>query len=159
MTTSTDATLAYGYNLGDDPDFAGLDYGDHPSWLTSWDDEDDEGNFSDDAERRLLDAAGYTARWEAEAPGRYVDRDRIEAALAEIGVVIETHCSDEAPMYVLAAAGAVTTATRGTPETITGLTVPEGADERLAWAVETLGLDVGDAQPAWLLFSYWDGVQ
>lgn len=130
MSTSTDAILAYGYDLGENLPFIGVDDYQYPGW---WDGEED---FESAAVRRLI---------EADPQAKY----------AGLPVGIETHCSDRSPMYALVIKATVTTASRGYPETITDLTMPEGAQEHMAWAVEVLGLDVGDVQPAWLLFSYW----
>jgi hypothetical protein len=146
MSSSTDAVLAYGYDLGDGPMFAGLDDYEYPDWMT------EDGDFATDAVQRLLAAIGFTEKWEDSTDGKYFDRE--EAAKAKLGVIIKTHCSETAPMYALCAAGTVTTANRGTPEVITELTVPMGARERLAWAIKTLGLDIGETRSEWLLFSY-----
>lgn len=143
MSTNTDAILAYGYDLGDTPSFVGED---DPDWWS------EDSAFFDAAERRLLDASGFTERYADGRPGYH---GREGAALEALGVKLETHCSDGAPMYLLAAAGTVTTACRGYPEVIGALVVPSSAPERLAWAVEILGLDLGGAEPAWLLASYW----
>ena len=132
MSTSTAVVLAYGYNLVDSPEFTGLDAGqDFPDW---WDGEDD---FDTVALRRLLQAEP-------------------EAKYCGLPVGFETHCSTDAPEYLMVVTETVTTALRGHPETITSLAVPDYANDRLAWAVETLGLDVGGQKPRWLLAAYWE---
>lgn len=147
MGTSTDAILAFGYDLGDSPDF-GLDEDSVPTWY----DDEIEG-FADAATRRLLDASGFTERYEDDRPG-YDDRER--EALAALGVEVVQHCSDSAPEWILAAK--VITAPRGYPEVIS---LPDLADnlarweERLAWAVDSLQLKVPDGRPEWLLASDW----
>lgn len=128
MSTSTDAILAYGYDLGDEPDFGFAD-GEVPTW---WDDEQED--FADAAHARL-DQEG----------------------LATIGVQVVTHCSDSAPKWILAAH--VTEAVRGYPRAVSlddMLADPVRGrwDDKLAWAVETLGLKV-QQPPEWLLASYW----
>ncbi len=131
MSTSTDAILAYGYNLGDSPAFAGLGGEDFPDW---WDGDED---FDDAARRRLVQAEP-------------------EAKYCGLLIGFEAHCSTRAPEYLMVVTETVTVASRGNPEKITSLQVPSYADDRLAWAVETLGLDVGDQKPQWLLAAYWE---
>lgn len=131
MGTSTDAILAYGYDLGDSPEFVGLGGEGFPDW---WDGED---GFDVAALRHLLQAE----------PG---------AKHCGLLVGFETHCSTDAPEYLLVITETVTTALRGHPETITSLTVPAYSDDALGWVIETLGLDVGDQKPQWLLAAYWE---
>lgn len=131
MSTSTDAILAYGYDLGDSPAFTGIADADFPDW---WDGEED---FERAVIHRLL---------EADPPAKY----------AGLGVGIETHCSASAPMYLLVASSTVTVASRGTAETVEPLDVSGWAKDRLAWAVDTLGLDLAGQEPRWLLASYWN---
>lgn len=154
MGVSTDGILAYGYDLGESGEqhFVGFDEDDAPAWLKEDPDDEDTDlkDFGDAAERRLLDASGFTETWETRIGDGYHKRET-EAQKA-LGVQIETHCSGDYPMYLLAAK--VITASRGTAEAV-DLTLPDNAAERLAWAVETLGLDVGDQKPRWLLASYW----
>src|SRR5687767_10674874 len=132
MGTSTDGILAYGYDMGES---FGIKYEDpDPSWVT------EDGTYSSDVARALFAAAGV----ELEPHGYFDPDDLLEAC----GVELVYHCSDRCTMYILAAKH--TTAYRGSPVAI-DLTLPDNADERLAWAVETLGLDVGDQKPRWLL--------
>lgn len=145
MTTSTDGILAYGFDLGDD---FGFDGDDTPDWAT----EDDDGciDWAGDAQRALLTATGFTEVYEDGRAGYFAREREAEAAL---GVAFVAHCSDEYPMWMLAAA--VQHASRGRAEPV-DLAAPENADERLAWAIEVLGLDkFGGRQPAWLLASWW----
>lgn len=152
MGTSTDGILAYGYDLGG-PDegwnirFAGVeDEYENPDW---YDDENEEGDgFGEVAMKRLLAAVGFTETdWRAEGY-----RERLRAAEAAVGVTFEAHCSGDYPMHLITAK--VFTARRGHAKEV-DFTLPDNADERLAWALDVLGIDVDDKKPAWLLASYW----
>jgi hypothetical protein len=155
MTTSTDAILAYGYNLGGDEDTwqvreAG-EYGELPA--LDWLDEDD---FQAAAERRLLaEVAGFTEEWQAGVDG-YFERRR--AAEARLGVQFETYCSGSYPMFILAAH--VTTVRRGACEEVDPLDLQQRPEQQ-AWdakldaAVKALGLTPTQERPRWLLCSYW----
>ena len=154
MGTSTNGILAYGYDLqglGEGMRFKDLAEYDVPDWIRDADEDTGWKDFEYAAERRLLDAHGFTETWETRVTEEgYFSRE--QAAKTAMGVQIESHCSSEYSMFLLAAK--VMIARRGFPETI-DFTLPDDADERLAWAVEVLGLDVGDQKPRWLLASYW----
>lgn len=136
MGTSTDGILAYGYDLGED---WGFEYDEkRPNWMEEADD------YIASAEHLLLTAVGVTHEL-----GDYVDDKEM---LARTGVFFEMHCSDRAPMYLLVAKSQ--TANRGYPEAA-DFTVPEGADERLAWALGVLGIEAPTEKPQWLLASWW----
>lgn len=154
MGQATDAILAYGYDLGGDGwKLEGLgEYGELPP-LPWWDDEDD---FPDAAVRHLLtQIVGFTETWEDRREG-YFDRER--AAKAELGIVVETYCSESCPMYVLAAH--VTTVKRGDAEAVDPLDLAqrpsaEGWDDTLRTALTTLGITPTQEGAQWLLCSYW----
>jgi hypothetical protein len=157
MSTSTDAILAYGYDLGGDDEWkiheAG-EYGELPT-LDWYDPETDEDGFEEMAERRLLaEVAGFAETdWRAEG---YHNRKR--EARARLGVEFDTYCSDECPMYLLAAH--VTTVHRGgiqvmDPADLARRPVEQGWDAKLAAALAALGLTPVQDQPRWLLCSYW----
>ncbi len=126
MGTSTDAILAYGYDLGD-PD----DWESGPDW---WDPEaeDEEGDpidFHTAADERI--------------PGG-------------LGVEIVDHCSDRVPHYILAAHTITAArGYPKTVDPAALLALQEDADTRLAHALEVLGLKPEQESPAWLLASYW----
>jgi hypothetical protein len=158
MGVSTDAILAYGYDLGGDEDgwkvreaarYGELDL----DWLDE-EDEDSDG-FGEQAMARIRAAAGFTETdWQAEG---YFDRKHEAEAAA--GVEIETYCSDEAPMYLLAAT--VHTVARGYIKDAAALIAAADDatrrewDAKLAAAVAALGLTPVQEQPSWLLCSYW----
>lgn len=149
MSTSTDGILFYGYDLGgpedDGPAFKDLGEDEHPTW---YDPDDEDADFIEAATTALLAAVGFTETdWRADGY-----HERKKAAEERMGVELDSHCSGEYPMYLLAAKK--TTAARGYPKEV-DFTLPDNADERLAWAIGVLGLDVGDQKPRWLLASYW----
>lgn len=141
MGTSTDGILAYGYDLGEEIRFKDHGEDETPDWY-------DEDDPLESFQKRLLTAVGFTeTEWRAEG---YFERKK--AAEKLVVVEFDSHCSGDYPMYLLGAV--IHTASRGHARDM-DFTLPENADERLAWAVETLGLDVGDQKPRWLLASYW----
>jgi hypothetical protein len=161
MGVSTDAILAYGYDLGggDEWQVRELDeYGglipDTGGWVPDPETEDDY-DLIELAERHLLNASGFTETYE---DGRkdYFARER--AAKESLGVEFETYCSDESPMYLLAAK--VLTVARGYVEDAAAFILaaeqarPE-MDAKLRAAVEALGVTPVQDEPKWLLVSYW----
>ncbi|WP_329291903.1 hypothetical protein [Streptomyces pseudovenezuelae] len=157
MGQSTDALLVYGYHLGggDGWELEGLgEYGELPAlpWLGDEDDRD----FQDAAERRLLaELAGFTETWEDGQEG-YFSRER--EAKAQLGVEIETHCSGSYPMYLLIAKGI--TAYRGDVQPIdfaylAAEVQQKDADAKLRAALDALGVTPKQETPSWLLCSFW----
>jgi hypothetical protein len=156
MGQSTDAILAYGYNLGGEEgwELEGVgEYGEMPT-LDWYNPEDDD--FQGAAEFRLLaEIAGFTERWHSGNDG-YFERER--AARARLGVEFDTHCSDSYPMYLLAAH--VITVRRGSVQNIdmAALVVEpqtHGWDEKLHAAIRALGITPTQGKPKWILCSYW----
>jgi hypothetical protein len=159
MGQSTNAVLVYGYNLGGgeidwlveevDGEFGEL----RLDWFNG-EDESGENDFIEAAEKRLLQAAGFTETdWRADG---YFERKR--EAEARIGVEFESYCSGEYPIYTLAAH--VITVHRGDCELLNldelaRMPSDNGWDEKLASALHTLGLTPKQPEPAWLLVSYW----
>lgn len=131
MSTSTDAILAFGFDLGEEL----------PEQLSG-----EEGGFDfyEWAEKR----AGMS--WK---PG---DKDyfkRRDAMLAALPVSIETHCSGDCPMYFLAWNGSTQTARRGYP---TNVVLPTPSEEQIN-AMRRFCDENGIKWlvPAWHIFSYW----
>lgn len=159
MGQSTNAMLAYGYNLGGEEgwELKGLgEYGEMPTldWYSP--DDEDGDDFQSAAEAKLLaEIAGFTEQWHSGSEG-YFERER--AAKARLGVEFTTHCSGEYPMYLLVAK--VITVYRGSAESIdvAELSVqPErnGWDDKLQAALRTLGIAPTQEKAQWLLCSYW----
>lgn len=149
MGTSTDGILAYGFDLGEDYGFDWDDETPRPEWI--------ESDEEEAAESVLLAANGFT---EPE-PDFYADREgwlswthRRDDAKKQLGVELVMHCSDSCTMWILAARHFENR--RGYPVDIPNLDLPDNADERLAWAIDVLGLKKFKGQQAkWLLASWW----
>lgn len=140
MSQSTDAILAFGFDLGEmeleeilKQDTNGEDFED---WLAT--------------QAGVVYPAGHagihSAEYEAYAAARH-------AAIAACPVELVRHCSDECTMYFLALRRSVTRASRGYPEPIS-LTEPTPA-QRDAMAMFCAGLSIEWQEPSWHLFSYW----
>ncbi|MYT20121.1 hypothetical protein GTW69_07430 [Streptomyces sp. SID7760] len=154
MGTSTNAVLAYGYNLGGDgPGWAFREVGEYGEPTLDWYDVADE-DFASAVSARLLASAGFTEKWGDNPDGGYFERER--AAAKSLGVELDSYCHIEAPMYVLAAK--VITVYRGDAAILNPAelaAVPPEWDEKLAAAVTTLGITPTQERPAWVLVSYW----
>jgi hypothetical protein len=149
----------YGYHLGGDEDgwlIEGADeYGEFDLNQLDWYSEED--GFIESVERRLLEVvAGFTETdWRADG---YPERKA--AADATVGVEMESHCSGDYPMYVLAAK--VITAYRGDAKVVE---LPDLVDrsrpgveswnDKLTAALDALGITPKQQRPEWLLCSYW----
>ncbi|MGW1950116.1 hypothetical protein ACWCRC_38155 [Streptomyces sp. NPDC001940] len=159
MGQSTNAMLAYGYDLGGEEEWKleGLgEYGELPE-LPWFNEDDGEGDgFQEAAERRLLaEITGFTETWSPDSDG-YFDRER--AAKARLGVQFDTHCSGDYPMFLLATK--VITVHRGSVDEIDMMalaTEPEANDwdEKLHTALHALGITPTQEKAQWLLCSYW----
>lgn len=157
MGRSTDAILAYGYDLGGSDGWKVHDageYGELPAlnWYTPDEDADE---FQEAAERQLLtQIAGFTETdWQAEG---YFARQREAKALT--GVEFETYGSGDYPMLLLAAH--VTTVRFGDCEEIDPVDLqqrPERKDwdAKLTAALGALGIRPTQERARWLLCSYW----
>lgn len=137
MGVSTDAILAYGFDLGDDNDI-GIEI-------------DEERGTIDTLNDILLEKNGLYERWAPKLEGYWERRDK---ALATLGVEIVLHCSYDYPMVFIAAKGSVTNASRGYPQIITSFGIDPEWDSKLYKALSDLGIIV-DSPPAWQLFSMW----
>ena len=158
MGTSTDAILAYGYDLSGEPwkiretdEYGGID-ADKLAW---YDEDNEEADFDGQAEHRLLVAAGFTEVYEDGRPGYFA---REEEARARLGVAFETYCKDDYPLYILAAK--VITVSRGDSQVLDlpalmGEPAEHGWDDKLRAACQVLGITPTQASPGWVLVSYW----
>lgn len=156
---STDAILAYGYDLGGPEEWKiqGVEQwaADPPfDWYDR--DNDDGYGFVDQAQRRLLAAVGYDVDQPYENSDEY--RARLSAARAQVGVTIVKHVSGNYPMYIVAAWQM--TAGRGylkELDLVELLTNQRSLDwdEKLVTALRNLDIVPIQPQPCWLLCSYW----
>ncbi len=155
MGQSTNAVLAYGYDLGgDESEWKIEEAGEYGAWEPDWH-HDEETDLISAAEQRLLESVGFAETYEDGADG-YFRRER--EAQERLGVKFESYCSGDYPMWVLAAHKI--TVYRGDSEVIdpaelAALPERNGWDAKLQAAVKTLGITPKQAKPAWLLVSYW----
>ncbi|MEU8040901.1 hypothetical protein [Streptosporangium sp. NPDC049078] len=154
MGTSTDAILAYGYDLGCGDEWKFREVGEYGEPVLDWYDDEADDTFADQAEKRLLESVGFAEEW---APDNgYWDRKK--EAETRLGIKIETYCKDDYPMYVLAAK--VITVSRGDVEILNLPALMDeptehGWDHGLRTALTVLGITPTQEQPAWVLCSYW----
>lgn len=156
MSTSTNAILAYGYNLSNGDGWAFRETGEYGEPKLDWyDDETEDGDdFATAAEARLLASIGFTEKWGDNLDGNFWQREK--DAKARLGVELESYCHVEHPMYVLATK--VITVYRGDAKTLNPAELaaaPPEWDERLGAAVAALGITPVQERPAWILVSYW----
>ena len=142
MGISTDAILAYGYDLGE---WESMDY---PEWF---DEDDEDAAFSEQAMKHLLKEAGFTETdWKVEG---YWNRKN--EAEKNLGIEITYYCSYDYPMYILSAKEF--RAYRGDAVKIdyADLTIDSEWNEKLRWALDKLGVPASDDEPSWFLVSMW----
>lgn len=143
MSTSTNAILAFGFNLtGEDEDIKEI-FG-----------VDEEEEF--DFEEWLLEEAGviYPAGHAGiDSPEYVAYSSASKAAIAACPVELVMHCSAEYPMHFLAVRGTVKMAHRGYPQAITTwMPEQERIDAARAFCDE-LGIEWQESQ--WHIFSFW----
>jgi hypothetical protein len=158
MGQSTDGILAYGYDLGGEEEgWTVREAGEYGELSLDWlpDPEAEEGyDIPDLMLTRLLEASGF-AETDWQAGGYFARKHAAEAAL---GVEIESYCSGEYPLYLLAAK--VITVNRGDVKPVDMAALSDPAvlaayDAKLASALHVLGVTPVQDKPAWLLCSYW----
>lgn len=140
MGISTYSILAYGYDLGpafgyDDDDLS------EPIWYL-----EDEG-WQESMEIALLAAVGFTEDWFVSNDGYFERKSMMEKRM---GVTVVPYGSSDDSMYLLAAKYQTS---RWNADPI-DITVPDNANERLAWALDVLALKPKITKPQWLLTSY-----
>ena len=155
MGQSTNAVLAYGYDLGSGEEWKIAEVGEYGDLAVDWFDEDHEDGFLGQAERRLLNASGFTETYE-DGKDDYFAREG--EAKERLGVEFESYCSGEYPMYVLATK--VITVRRGYSEVLDlpalmAEPAEHGWDDKLTAALTALGITPKQEQPGWVLCSYW----
>lgn len=153
MSQSTNGMLVYGYDLGEEPAFVGLD-AEHET--PTWYDLDNDDFISAAEERLRLVIAKFDEEWRpGSSDSGYFTRRK--AADEAVGVTLDTYCSGEYPLYLIGAH--IVTVHRGDTITLDLVElerqrIAEDWDGKLAAAVAALGLAV-DGSPRWLLASYW----
>lgn len=148
MSTSTDAILFYGYAFEEE---------DHAPWPSDRGadvDDDDEEEGWEDRWARLNGIEQPEGEYDQKKYGAYLDK-RFKLTKA-CGVEIDTHCSGDVPMYLVAVVGSKLVASRGYPEKVPELAVGADWDEKLHAFMEKMSIKRPRGQkPAWRLVSYW----
>jgi len=143
MSQSTDATLAFGYDLGEAYDY-------EFDWYN-----EEEGDFASQAEDYLLaKIVRFTEKWGTYKEG-YWERKR--QAEEKLGLTVDTHCSCDYPMYALVIPESIYQASRGNPikiDHVDSNVIPYGWHDRIVKGMEALGIEP-DGPPSWLLYSVW----
>lgn len=157
MSISTDALLVYGYDLGASDDVrikeANGEYGEvqAPWWNSGSVDMNGEPENVFDAMMRILCVAAHGA-----APTWPWQRN--DVVHEHYGARMVMHCSDEYPMYILAAHSII--AYRGDVERLDlvkliDLSARKRWDDKLHTAINVLGIHPQQEKPMWLLVSSW----
>ncbi|MFI6900310.1 hypothetical protein ACIBKY_03560 [Nonomuraea sp. NPDC050394] len=157
--SSSDAILAYGYNLGDSGSWDIHELEDDYDKLVTlaWYDEDSDDDLEDQAMRHLLNASGFTETSATRRDDDYWTRE--QEAMQRIGVQFDTYCNHVEPMQVIAAH--IITVNRGSTLLIEPDRLATGPqrhdwDTKLAAALATLAITPKQPAPAWILCSYGD---
>ncbi len=151
MGTSTNAILAYGYDLGGGEDEWKVREVDEDGLLDLPWYSDEDMDIMDAATDVLRTAAGWVDG-DYGAPGYFEQRQAIDD---QVGVEIKDYCSGDYPMYLLSAK--TITVRRGDAKLLdlAGLQAETDTyDERLRAACEVLGITPTQEKPAWILVSY-----
>lgn len=132
MSTSTNAVMAYGVDLGGNGELDG-DTETFNRFIEIFElEQDPEGDPLEDSPDEIANAA--------------------EEPLAKLGLTLESHCSDGARSYVLAVAKTVQLAYRGYPVKVKPLARAFRAEVNLLKVLKQLKVT---KKPALLLFSWW----
>jgi hypothetical protein len=157
MGTTIKAELSYGYRLqGDDGRWLVREV--HPEDSDEWglnldwyEADEDEDNFDDEAEKRLLASVGFTET-DYNVDG-YFDRQR--AAKSRLGVRLDRTGYEAGDlMLVTTQYGAYLGEAEPIDPAVLAAETSGPADERLRNALAVLGLTPLQEQPAWLLTAY-----
>ncbi len=142
MGVSTDAILAFGFNLGeelpeafqdDDGDSAGFEF---DEWLNQ--------------KAGVVYPEGNAG---IESPEYRAYSDACKAVKAASPVDFITHCSFDYPMYFLALPRTKTTASRGHPRAVRTPEVPSEAVAAMRKFCDENGIEW--KEPSWHIFSLW----
>ena len=156
MGTSTDAILAYGYDLGGPEDEWRVEQlnDDGELQLDWFNPEADDADFVEAAAGQLLTAAGFTET-DYKAAGYFA---RKRTAQERIGVEFNSYCSGDYPLFLIATKR-ITVARGHIAQLDLAALAAEvktnGWDDKLHAALTVLGLTPKQDKPGWLLCSYW----
>ena len=133
MGLSTDAIVAFGFDLGEDFEFDGYNPEDY-----------------DDGMSEYFDRLIGIKEWQSEGWVSFeVDEEIRKAAPVELVL----HCSYDYPMYFLAVRGTVTESNRGYPVEFVPQTIDqEQLDEFKSWC-DKHNIELPEDAPKWYVFS------
>ena len=137
MGQSTDALMAFGFDLGEEL----------PDSFTA----DAEDGFEADA-FLLRDFDAGVPDWEPGAPPNYWRMK--DEALAKLPIDVITHCSGEYPMYFLAVRGTERKARRGYPSEAVQRDIAPAEIDAMRSFCEKHGIKW--QEPRWHIFSMWN---
>lgn len=142
MGTSTNAILAFGFDLGEEL----------PEAFQDSDGDGDNFDFDEWLNKKAgaiypVDHAGI------KSPEYQAYSTACKAARAASPVDFITHCSYDYPMYFLAVPGTQTTARRGYPETVGTPDVPPEAVAAMRKFCDEHSIEW--QEPSWHIFSLW----
>lgn len=145
MGVSTDAILAFGFDLGDEEDV---------TLAERFGAEEDDDSFDFDEWIGKQAGAVYPAGYAGINSPEYVAYyEKLQAAIAACPVEVITHCSYDYPMHFLALRGTEARAWRGKPQTVqTEPPPPERIAAMRAFCEEH---DIEWKEPQWHIFSMW----
>jgi hypothetical protein len=148
MGVSTDAILAFGFDLGD-PNDQSL-----ASRFGAEEEAEDGESFEFEewiaAQAGAIYPAGHSGIHSQEYEAYAAKRD---AAIAACPVEIITHCSFDYPMHFLAVRGTKTRAYRGTPQPVVAGQIPEEQIASMRSFCDLHGIQW--QEPKWHIFSLW----
>jgi hypothetical protein len=143
MGTSTNATVAFGFDLGEELPEA---------WRTE---DDSDGSFDwDDIVAAESGVVAPVGEYDSSDPAWPKYWDATRKAVAKFPFTLIHHCSGDCPMYFLAVNGTEQVARRGYPEKLKRV---EFAQHETIAAMRAFCDKHGIEwqEPAWHLFSYW----
>jgi len=144
MGVSTDAILAFGFDLGDEEDQS------LASRLGAADDEFEDFEDWIAVQAGAVYPAGHSG---IDSPEYQAYRAKRDAAISACPVEMVMHCSHDYPMHFIAVRGTKSRAWRGSPQAIiAGPVAPELIDAMRAFC-EAHGIEW--QEPAWHIFSMW----
>lgn len=139
MGVSTNAILAYGFDLGEDCPWPYNDDDEQEDWIGGLLGlKEPQEEFDKDNEEVMKK---YNEYWDAR-----------RNALDELGVYIDIHCSCDCPMYAVIVTESEHHAHRGYPKKV-DLMWWAGWDDKLRKFCKLTGIEY--QKPSWMLYSLW----
>lgn len=154
MGRSLSAKLIYGYDLGGGEDeWKIAEVGEYGDLAVDWFDEDSEDGFDEQAERRLLNASGFTETYE-DGNADYFARER--EAKTRLGVEFTWYGVNDYSEHVLAAHKIDVCGAEVVDLAALAAHPDRGTwDTALSSALDALGITPTQERPGWILCSYY----